>query len=330
MLEVPNATSKLLRSSFLIWFMSLITISLILISGVAAEPEIATLPRRTLSDQWTYSLDFNQPNAINGTLKMQVTNTSITVNGYNCTEITGTARGVVSGNATAWTINSKEYDVKTDYSVAKTYASLESSSSFGGNVVLMALESDNSFSSSAETDYNPPLEFGKGFPLFVGENWIAQTSENTTSSMTIMGSTTHDNYVQKTTTNFTVQRMDDTKVAAGEFQTYVIEANKSDGSSREMYYSPIAQMQVKELDYDSKGNLTTTSALLDYSLSGSGGSSTLLEIVASVVGITLLGLVATEIFLVRRSRKLHFDRINSTSNTNTEKVDNRENYCSQE
>jgi hypothetical protein len=166
----------------------------------------------------------------------------------------------------------------------------------------MALGSDNSGSGTTETDYNPPLEFGKGFPLFVGENWTAQTTENITSSMNFMGSTTNDNYTQTTTTNFAVLRTEDTKVPAGEFQTFVIDANKSDGSSRILYYSPLAQMQIKELDYDSKGNLAETFALSDYTLSGSAGSSPVLEIVAFIIGIAVLGTVVMALLLVRQRK----------------------------
>jgi len=304
------ATTNLNSFSLFVLFIAVIAVCLSATS-VVAQSEKAAIPTRTLGDEWTYSVDSNQTGPINGTMTMEVTNTSMKVNGLDCNEITGVSRGTVSGNITAWTINLREYDVKADYSIAKTYANMESSG-LGGPAILLALNSDNSFSSTTETTYNPPLAFGKGFPLFVGENWTAQTTENTTSSMTIMGSTTNDNYIQATTTNFTVQRTEDTKVPAGEFQTYVINSNKNDGTSRELYYSPKAEMQVKELDYDSKGNLAETFELLNYNVSGGAGSSPVLEMAAVGLGIAALALGLSLLFLARKKKTRNLDHVNET------------------
>ena len=101
---------------------------------------------------------------------------------------------------------------------------------------------------------NPPLN-NSGFPLYVGKNWTATTTQTMTVNHILNGVLTQGNDSQRTTSNYTVLKSEDVTVPAGEFQTFVIRMTNNGGSSSEIYYSTKANMQVKELDYFQNGNL---------------------------------------------------------------------------
>ena len=205
--------------------------------------------------------------------------------------------GTVSnqGLTGTWTINGKQYEVKTDQSTAKSENTLEATiSSSSGSAKS---------TETTETNYNPPLEGNKGFPISAGSSWTSVTTETLTTNDNVNGNTTNEVSSKTTTSNFIVLRTEDTKVTAGEFQTFVIKMTKDDGTSSEMYYSPKAHLQVKELDYDAQGNLVACLELLNYKVAEPQSSfpSTIFVIIA-IVSLAAVGISVGAVFFVRRQR----------------------------
>jgi hypothetical protein len=89
------------------------------------------------------------------------------------------------------------------------------------------------------------------------------------------------------TTNYVVASVSDTQTSAGTFNTYLIRGTATDGSIQELYYSPDVHIQVKELDYDSAGNLIATMDLLDYHVANPQNSPTLLWAAVIIIVVAI-------------------------------------------
>jgi hypothetical protein len=233
-------------------------ISIILVSSGSvfvskAEGQSASLPTRTLGDKWTLSVNYQSPTGMTGTITKEITSTSTSVSSYDCTEFTLTGGGTTSGQGLtgSWTINGKQYETKTDYTTPKSESTLSAITNTFNETIITS------------TEYNPSLD-NYDFPLSVGKSWASTTTETITSKHDLNGALTQGSDSKKTTSNFTVIRTENTKVAAGEFQTFVIKMTKNDGTSSEIYYSTKAHMQVKELDYFPNGNLAFSLELQSY------------------------------------------------------------------
>ncbi len=152
-----------------------------------------------------------------------------------------------------WTINSKQYETKTDYTTTRTETTLDSATTAFNETI------------TTDTNYNPPLN-SYAFPLYVGKNWTSTTTQAITSKHYLYGVWTNGTSNQITTQNFSVLRTEDVQVPAGNFQTYVIRMTDSGGSSSDIYYSEKAHKQVKELDYMLGGSLVFSLELLSYNV----------------------------------------------------------------
>ncbi|HLN89540.1 MAG TPA: hypothetical protein VK253_05695, partial [Candidatus Binatia bacterium] len=84
--------------------------------------QTASLPSRTLGDRWTVSVNYQQPSGMTGAMTEEITSTSFSVSGFDCMEFTLTGGGTTSGPGYTgtWTISSKQYETKTDYTTPKT------------------------------------------------------------------------------------------------------------------------------------------------------------------------------------------------------------------
>ena len=101
------------------------------IPATIAENQTATPPIRSLGDKWTYSLNYGQTSGMTGTTTNEITSTSVSVSGYDCTEFTLTGGGTTSGQGYSgtWTINGTQYETKTDYSNAKSENTIDTKTS---------------------------------------------------------------------------------------------------------------------------------------------------------------------------------------------------------
>jgi hypothetical protein len=195
-------------------------------------------------------------------------------------------------------------EVKTDYSTSKDGGTLEVTvtSSFGTMETTIAASSGAITTILAsETDYNPPLESNKGFPFSVGKNWTAVSNETLTSNDNINGKNVNMNSSKISTYDYVVLRTENTKIPAGEFQTYVIRMTKDDGTGSEIYYSPEAHVQVKEFDYGPQGNTGFSLELLNYRVAGSQSSFPL--VTAVIVAAASLVVVGMVVALAARQRR---------------------------
>jgi hypothetical protein len=243
------------RLSVLVVLIAAILVSSIspYISSVAGQT--ALLSSRTLGDKWTLSVNYQQPYGLKGIMTEEITNTSFSVSGYDCTEFTMTGGGTTSGSGYTgnWTISGKQYETKTDYTTPKTENTINTTTTTFNETI------------TTETICNPPLN-DIAFPLYVGKTWSSTTTQAITFKHYLNGVLTNSTSNQKITQNCSVLRTEDIQVPAGSFQTFVIRRTDSGGSSSDIYYSEKAHRQVKELDYMPGGSLAFSLELLDYSV----------------------------------------------------------------
>ncbi len=223
----------------------------------AADDQTASSPLRTLGDKWTLSTRFSS--GMTGTTTEEITSTSISVLGYDCTEFTLTGGGAYSGLGTgSWTMNGTHYETKTDYSQPKSVSTIDTKTTSFYETITTEVEND------------PPLT-NIAFPIFVGKTWTNTTTQLIKNQDTLNGASTHGNSSLSTSFSYSVLRSETVTVPAREFQTFVIKTVQIDntpnnGASSVIYYSPKAHMQVKELDYLPSGSLFVSSELLNYSI----------------------------------------------------------------
>lgn len=234
--------------------------SWLILVTTTADDQTALPPTHTLGDKWTMSVNNQMTSGMKGTLTNEVTNTSVFVSGYDCTEFTVTGGGTNSGGLISgqgnWTMNGKQYETKIDYSKIKSSNILESSTTTFNETIITA------------TDYNPPQN-SWSFPLSVGKKWTTETTQTIVSQHILNGDYSQGNETKKVTFNFAVLMTEDITVPAGEFQTFVvrmvlIDNTLNNGTSSDFYYSAKAHNTVKELDYLPNGNLIFSLELLDY------------------------------------------------------------------
>ena len=243
-------------------FLSGVLIGVILVSSVSifvavAEDQTTSLPVRTLGDKWTFSISIG----LTGTMTQEITSTSVSVSGYDCTEFTVTGGGNTQGFTGSWTMKGEQYEAKTDFSETKSENTIQSITSAFNETI------------TTQTDYNPPLN-NYNFPLFVGKSWTSITNQTHFTKHDLNGVSTQGNDSKKTSSNFIVLRTEYTIVPAGEFQTFVINVSRDDGTSSQIYYSSKANMQVKELDYLPNGNLGFSLELLNFTVAASVATPT--------------------------------------------------------
>ena len=231
----------------------------------AAEDQTALPPIRTLGDKWTLSTNFSS--GMTGTTTEEITNISVSVSSYDCTELTITGGGTYSGIGTgSWTMSGTQYETKTDYSSPKSVSALDTKTTAFNETIITAVEN------------NPPV-INIAFPIFVGKNWISTTTQLFNTQHILNGALTQGNSSQPTSLSFSVLRSEEVTVPAGKFQTFVIKRVQIDntpnnGTNTIIYYSAKAHMQIKELDYLPNGILFASSELLNYSVTEPTSSPT--------------------------------------------------------
>ena len=264
----------------------------------------AELPERSVGDRWKYSVDYKRtessPIGMIGTMTMEVTRDSVVVyqsGSYECYEYTIESSGTVYGEdiTGTWNMSGKGYDVESDLSAAKTSMDLDATFTYGGE--------STKITQNIETIYDPPLQTNSGFPLSAGKSWSAIASKTTTTRTDIDGDFDQETDATTDSENYIVLRTETTKVTAGEFETFVIKVTKNDGTSLELYYSPKAEIQVKELDYDKTGELEVTTELLEYSVSADPEAfPSIYIVVAAITAIGIIGSALGYAMFNRRNR----------------------------
>jgi hypothetical protein len=253
------------KAILVIYLIGILVASGLILVTTASDDQTALSPTRTLGDKWTMSVNNQMPSGMKGTLTNEVTNTSVLVSGYDCTEFTMTGGGTTSGGG-SWTMNGKQYEAKIDFSTVKSSNTMESSSATFNETIITA------------TDYNPPRN-SWSFPLFVGKNWTTTTTQTMFSQHILNGDYSQGNENRNVMFSFAVLRAEDIVVPAGEFQTFVvrmvlIDNTLNNGTSSDFYYSAKVHNTVKELDYLPNGNLVFSLELLNYSIAETTTTST--------------------------------------------------------
>ena len=225
-----------------------------------------------------------------------VTGTTMLGN-YECYEFTSVGNGIVYGENVSgnWSMTIKEYYVKSDFSLAKMTITKDTT--------IVRPNGSSTTSQYTEINNSPPFGMNSGFPLTLGKTWSATSNTTQTNTLTVDGQTSQDNSTFTQTTNFVVASVEDIQTQAGTFHTYLIRGTAVDGSIQDMYYAPDAHIQVKELDYDSKGNLVATMELLDYQVTEPADALPLLWIAVAIVGVAVAVSAISVVTLKRRNSK---------------------------
>ena len=271
----PDSCLKLLCVLLLA---SICTLLVVLPFVNAADDQSASLPPRSVGDEWKFVVDYKGDMGMICNMTTTVTGTSVLPGNYECYEFTSVGNGVVYGENVSgnWSMTIKEYYGKSDFNLAKMTITKD----------VTAVRSNGSSTTSQYTEINnnPPFGMNSGFPLMLGKTWSATTNTTQTNTLTVDGQTSQDNSTFTQTTNFEVASVEDTQTQAGTFQTFLIRGTAVDGSIQDMYYAPDAHIQVKELDYDSAGNLAATMELTDYQVAEPADAVPIYWIVIAIIG----------------------------------------------
>ncbi len=294
----PLKTTYHLRTLCTVLLIYTCSISIALPITSAADDDSAILPPRNVGDWWTFTVDYKGEAGMMGTITTTVTSITqlgdkeyfefITVGG-------GTIYGTgVYGN---WSMTVKEYYGKSDFLLSKMTISQEST--------VIRSNGSTTTNQQTETNYNPPFGPNSGFPLSLGKTWAISSSITQTTTITADGQPNQSNSTFEQTTNYEVTSVGDLQTQAGTFKTYLIKGTAGDGSIQEMYYAPNARIQVKEVDYDSAGNIIATMELSSCNVANVGDSSmqNLTLVTVAVLAIVLAMCLAGVFLLRRRSRK---------------------------
>ena len=284
-----------------------ICLILVIVSGVLssslqtanAEGQTAELPKRTVGDKWKFTIDIKDSASTSGmigTYFLEVTNEKVIIENYECYEFISDASGTVYGEdiSGTWSMTGKTYYVKSDQSVAKLTSIIDGTitDSMGTSRRIQTTESI----------YDPPLGLNQGFPISAGKSWSSLTTQTTTTKADVDGQVTQETTPVTKSTNYLVVRIETTKVTAGEFETFVIKCTDNDGSIQEFYYSPKAQVEVKQLDYDAQGELSVSFELLEYTVAEPG--IPFMYLVAAIVGaVAVVGIIVGLVAFKKRSVK---------------------------
>ena len=265
----------------------------------AADDQSATLPPRTIGDEWKFVVDYKGDIGMICNMTTTVTGTTVLpqLGGYECFEFTSVADGTVYGENVSgnWSMTIKEYYDKSDFSLAKMTITKDTT--------IVRSNGSSTTNQYTEVNNNPPFEINSGFPLTLGKTWSATSNTTQTNTLTADGQTSQDNSTYAQTTNYVVASVEDIQTQAGTFKTYLIRGTAVDGSIQDMYYAPDAHIQVKELDYDSTGNLIATMELLEYHVAEPADALPLLWIAVAIVSVAVAVSAISVVTLKRRNSK---------------------------
>lgn len=260
--------------------------------SVFADGKSASLPLRTVGDEWKFVVDYKANIGLICNMTTTVTGTttlSQSGNNYECFEFTSLGNGTVYGANVSgtWSISIKEYYGKSDFSLAKM--------SITQDVTIIRPNGTTITTQDTETIYNPPFGINSGFPLSLGKTWSAASAKVVTNTVNVDGQISQKNTTSTQTTNFVVASIENTHTQAGTFETYLMKGTTTDGEIQDIYYSPEARIQVKELDYDLTGNLISSMELLEYHVAESANTLPIywiaLAIVGTAVAVSALGII---------------------------------------
>jgi hypothetical protein len=270
---------KLLCLLFLVCASSLVCTSIVNGDG----DQTANLPPRTIGDEWKFAVDYKGDVGMICNMTTTVTGkqTLPELSNYECYEFTSVGEGTIYGDDVSgtWSTTIKEYYGQSDFSLAKMILTQ--------NANIVRPNGSSTTNQYTEATNNPPLAMNSGFPLSLGKTWSATTNTTQTDTSTVDNQTSQNNSTFTRTTNYLVASVDSTQTPAGTFTTYLIRGTAADGSIQEMYYAPDAHIQVKELDYNSAGNLIATMELLDYHVANPQNSPTLLWLAAAIIVVAI-------------------------------------------
>jgi hypothetical protein len=283
--------------------------------GATVGPE---LPKWQVGNWWKFNIEILGEVNLVGTYTYMVVNDDANVlqneHNFNCYQIDISGEGILSGEIDSnelegtWTITEQQYYTKSDQSWVAVYSTYQETFTVnddsGATQISLIQKEKFTSTTTIETTYNPPFEANKGFPLTVGKNWFAETTETTktqTSADWNLESTTETETYKKT---FSVLRKESMTLPIGQTETYVIKRIDPDGAYAESYYSPEVGFDVKQIDCDSTGIIQVTLELLDYSYATNDDKSHWFTIetlqILIILAIVVIATIAVILFLKRR------------------------------
>jgi hypothetical protein len=128
------------------------------LSFANADELSASLPPREVGDTWTFALDYKGSIGLKCDLESTVTG-QVLVAGRDCFEFTSVGTGDVYGDNVSgdWSIQFKEYYVKSDFSLAKTMVNQEV-------VIVHSNGTTATRNQTIQTVYDPAFGLNNGFP----------------------------------------------------------------------------------------------------------------------------------------------------------------------
>jgi hypothetical protein len=261
----------------------------------AADLTSANLPPRAVGDTWMFALDYKGAVGMKCYLNCTVTG-SVTINGLDCFEFTSVGCGEVYGDNVSgtWSIQVKEYFVKSDFSLAKSIQTID--------LVVVQPNGSTTQNQTIENLNNPPYGMNDGFPITVGKTWTATCNVTQTTTTTVDGQVSQNTANFSQITNFVVVSVNSTQTPVGTFQTFLIRAVTADGYVMDMYYSPDVHMQIAEVDYDSAGVTVASMDLVSYQFAEQGSQDPL-PLYLAVVAVVCVAVVVSVVVARRQFNK---------------------------
>ena len=319
-------TMKKLRTIVLL--LGLVSILFITLkTGFAADPDF---PQWRIGNYWKYNIEFtiDDINFI-GTQTFTVINDDVNIfqNGqnFNCYQIAllgnGTIYGEIEGSGIAgtWTVTEEHYYTKSDMSWVKIHSNYEETISAYDNSGITTISTiQNKIISKILLDvvYDPPFEANKGFPLSSGKNWSAATTESVKRETTINGNTESTTESEAYTKTFSVLRKESITVSIGEVETYVIQRTDPDGAHAEIYYSPEIGTDIKQIEYDSTGKISSSMELLSYEYFSTEDEFNLFTtgiFLILIIALIIISVTLTIYFLKKKKRAFNSETMLETT-----------------
>ena len=279
-------------------------------TGFAADPDF---PQWRIGNYWKYNIEFtiDDINFI-GTQTFTVINDDVNIfqNGQNFN-----FPGIMEISQVA----EEHYYTKSDMSWVKIHSNYEETISAYDNSGITTISTiQNKIISKILLDvvYDPPFEANKGFPLSSGKNWSAATTESVKRETTINGNTESTTESEAYTKTFSVLRKESITVSIGEVETYVIQRTDPDGAHAEIYYSPEIGTDIKQIEYDSTGKISSSMELLSYEYFSTEDEFNLFTtgtFLILIIALIIISVTLTIYFLKKKKRAFNSETMLETT-----------------
>ena len=258
----------------------ILTISLIILmilpailANYTSAVDEAQKPNYSIGDYWKYSVRYFDAKLNGTTTKRIVGESNMTMDGklYNCFVIE--TSHIMQG----WTFTFNIYIEKENYTIVKE----DSQVSLNGAIIQII-----------NATYSPPFN-ELDFPMTMGKNWTTEGMRNVT---TTLPPRLPETKILPFSQNFSVGRTTErVNVPAGEFDTFVIEYLYLDGRYEE-YYSPEVSGNVRESQYNRRGEEITRMELLESNYIPQSGLEWWVWLAIAAIVITSVSIAAVYIW----------------------------------